>query len=85
MKTISVNLDSGLVNQALQITKAKGIELSDVIERFLITFVSSDKKQKTDEQYPDIILSLLGKGEPVEDSDINGRKAYYEYLIEKHK
>lgn len=85
METTTVNLNKGLVNQALQITRAKGMELSDVIERFLITFVSSDRKQKTEDEYPDIVLSLLGQGTPVEDGDINGRKAYREYLMDKHK
>lgn len=84
METTTVNLNKGLVNQALQITRAKGIELSDVIERFLVTFVSSDQKQ-AEEKYPDIVLSLLGQGTTVEDGDINGRKAYHEYLMDKHK
>lgn len=44
METTTVNMNKGLVNQALQIIKAKGMELSDVIERFLITFVLSDRK-----------------------------------------
>ncbi len=34
---------------------------------------------------PDIVLSLLGAGEPVADDDLNARKAYNEYLEEKYQ
>ena len=33
---------------------------------------------------PDIVLSLLGAGAPLNDDDINGRKAYYAYLEKKY-
>lgn len=33
---------------------------------------------------PDIVLSLLGAGEPLDDDDLNGRKAYHNYLEEKY-
>ena len=69
----------------MQITRAKGMNLSDVIERFLITFVSSDKEHEMKEKYPDVVLSLLGKGAPIDDNDINGRVAYHEHLINKYK
>ncbi|MBO4964439.1 MAG: hypothetical protein J6C31_08355 [Prevotella sp.] len=85
METTSISLNKGLVNQALQITRAKGMNLSDVIERFLITFVSSDKEHEMKEKYPDVVLSLLGKGAPIDDNDINGRVAYHEHLINKYK
>ena len=34
---------------------------------------------------PDVVLSLIGAGEPLTDDDLNGRKAYCQYLEEKHK
>jgi hypothetical protein len=34
---------------------------------------------------PDIVLSLLGAGDPVSDDDLNAREAYYQYLDEKYK
>ena len=37
------------------------------------------------EAVPDIVLSLLGAGEPVAEDDLNAREAYNQYLEEKHK
>ena len=37
------------------------------------------------ETVPDIVLSLLGAGEPVADDDLNARKAYNQYLEDKYK
>lgn len=34
---------------------------------------------------PDVVLSLLGAGEPVADHDLNAREAYHQYLIEKYQ
>ncbi|MBO4574925.1 MAG: hypothetical protein J5708_06350 [Bacteroidales bacterium] len=34
---------------------------------------------------PDIVLSLLGAGTPIADSDLNGRNDYYHFLEEKYK
>ena len=34
---------------------------------------------------PDVVLSLLGAGEPVAKDDLNGCDAYYHYLEEKYK
>lgn len=36
------------------------------------------------EEVPDIVLSLLGAGAPLDENDINGRKAYYAYLEKKY-
>lgn len=37
------------------------------------------------EEVPDIVLSLLGAGAPLDDEDdMNGRKAYYDYVEKKH-
>ena len=37
------------------------------------------------ETVPDIVLSLLGAGEPVAEDDLNTCEAYNAYLEEKHK
>ena len=34
---------------------------------------------------PDVVLSLLGAGEPVAKDDLKGCDAYYHYLEEKYK
>ena len=50
----------------------------------LVHFVKHSKA--TGEQpVPDVVLSLLGAGEPVAEDDINAREAYYQYLEEKYK
>lgn len=33
---------------------------------------------------PDVVLGLLGAGEPVADYDLNARDAYHQYLMEKY-
>jgi hypothetical protein len=46
---------------------------------------SSTHQVATNEAVPDIVLSLLGAGEPVAEDDLNAREAYNQYLEEKHK
>ena len=59
------------------------MNLTAVIESFLLRFIDNSK---TDEQpVPDVVLSLLGAGEPVANDDLNAREAYNEYLDEKYK
>ena len=36
-------------------------------------------------EVPDVVLSLLGAGEPVADYDLNARDAYHQYLMEKYQ
>ena len=36
-------------------------------------------------EVPDVVLSLLGAGEPVADHDLNAREAYHQYLMEKYQ
>ena len=35
-------------------------------------------------EIPTIVFSLLGAGAPLDEDDINGRKAYYAYLEKKY-
>ena len=53
----------------------QGLNLTSVIENFLIRFVR-ENKQAVEQPVPDVVLSLLGAGEPVAEDDLNGREAY---------
>ena len=84
METTTIKLDSGLVNQALMVSRAQGVELSNVIESYLIAYISSPQKEKLEEEYPDIVLSLLGQGEPLSDDDEKGTEGFFEHIIKKN-
>ena len=43
------------------------------------------KQTVTDEAIPDVVLSLLGAGDPIAAEDLNAREAYNQYLEEKYK
>ena len=42
------------------------------------------RRTAANEAVPDIVLSLLGVGEPVADDDLNAREAHNRYLEEKY-
>ena len=84
METTTIKLDSGLVNQALIVSRAQGVDLSNVIENYLISYISSPKKEIIEEEYPDIVLSLLGQGEQIADNDKRGTEAFFEHIIKKN-
>ena len=66
---MEVIIDSKLYQQALTYAQQQGLNLTSVIENFLVSFVGGNKK--TNEQaVPDIVLSLLGAGESVADEDM---------------
>ena len=70
---MEVIIDSKLYQQALTYAQQQGLNLTSVIENFLVSCVGGSKK--TNEQaVPDIVLSLLGAGESVADEDINARE-----------
>ena len=80
---MKVAINSKLYQQAPVYAQKKGLNLTAVIESFLLRFIDNSK---TDEQpVPDVVLSLLGAGEPVANDDLNAREAYNEYLDEKYK
>lgn len=82
MATTAIRLNKELVDKAQAYATAEGKSLSSIIEDFLSRLTSS--REET-EEIPDIVLSLLGAGAPVDDDDINGRKAYYSHLEQKHQ
>ena len=49
----------------------------------LDTIMSMPLQEKSD--VPDVVLSLLGAGEPVADHDLNAREAYHQYQMEKYQ
>lgn len=82
MATTAIRLNKELVDKAQAYATAEGKSLSSIIEDFLSRLTSS--REET-EEIPDIVLNLLGAGAPVDDDDINGRKAYYGHLEQKHQ
>ena len=79
---IAINPD--IYRSAQAFATQQGLSLKTVIEDFLVHF-AREGKQTADQTVPDVVLSLLGAGEPVQDDDLSGRKAYYQYLKEKYE
>lgn len=83
METITVDLNKQIAENARTYAKQRGTTLSALIEFYLLQL--TQKEQTAEQEIPDIVLSLLGAGEPVEQDDLNGRKAYNEHLKRKYK
>lgn len=83
METTNISLDKRIVDDARLYAKRQGISLSELIERYLSRIISKDKSATAG--IPDKVLSLLGAGEPVDEDDINGRKAYHGHLKRKYE
>lgn len=83
METTQIHLNKNTVDKAIIYAQQRGLELSSIIENYLNRLIQQSKA--TEEPIPDIVLSLLGAGEPLEEEDLNGRKAYHKYLEEKYR
>ena len=81
---MQVAIDSYIYSQAQAYAEQKGQDLNALIERYLLLLISRDHEASQD-AVPDVIANLLGAGKPLEEDDINGRKAYMRYLEEKHQ
>ena len=81
---MEVAINSQLYEQASNYARERGLNLTSVIENFLMRFVGTSKNA-TEQEVPDVVQSLLGAGEKVSEDDMNAREAYYEYLEEKYK
>ena len=81
---MEVAIDNNIYKQASDYAEKQGLNLTTVIEDFLKRF-ARHSKSTTEQQTPDIILSLLGAGEKTAGEDLNARKAYYDYLENKYK
>ena len=75
-KIMNVTINSNIYRQASDYAQSQGLDLSDVIENFLVRFIGKSKVSETEQQVPDIVLSLLGAGESVAEDDLNAREAY---------
>ena len=82
---MNVAINSNIYRQASDYAQSQGLDLTEVIENVLVRFIGKDKAEEAEQPGPDIVLSLLGAGEPVADNDLNARKAYNEYLEEKYQ
>lgn len=86
METLHISLDKRVADVAYSYAKEKGESLSDIVEAYLKQVASQViAKKAQEEEIPDVVLSLLGAGVPIADDDLNGRKAYAEYIKKKHQ
>ena len=81
---MEVAINNNIFQQAQNHARQQGLNLNAVIESFLVRFIGRSKAA-TEQPVPDVVLSLLGAGEPVADDDLNAREAYNQYLEEKYK
>ena len=81
---MNIAISNSIYKEASAYAKQQGVNLSTVVENFLMRFVSHSKSVSKDIT-PDIVLSLLGAGEPIAEDDLNAREAYQQYLEEKYK
>lgn len=86
METLSISLDKRVADIAYSYAKERGESLSEIVEAYLKQVAGEiNAKKATQEQVPDVVMSLLGAGTPIAEDDLNGRKAYAEYINEKHR
>lgn len=76
---MQVAINNDIYKQASAYAEQRGQNLTTVIEDFLVHFIGHSKTAAI-QQVSDVVLSLLGAGEPVADSDLNACDAYYQYL-----
>ena len=65
-------INNSIYRQAADYAKQQGLNLTEVIEGFLVRFIGH-------------VMSLFGAGESIAEDDLNAREAYYQYLEEKYK
>lgn len=85
METTQIKLDKNVVDKAIAYAHQKGVDLSSLIEDYLNRLMQQAEAEAEEEAIPDIVLSLLGAGQSVDEEDINGREAYQKYLEEKYR
>ena len=81
---MNITINSNIYQQAQAYAQQHGLNLSNIIENFLLRIIGQDKAN-TEQPIPDVVLSLLGAGESISADDLNGREAYYHYLEEKYQ
>ena len=80
---MEVIINNNIFQQASAYAQQKGLNLTDVIEDFLLRFIGHNKAA-AEQPVPDVVLSLLGAGTPIADDDLNAREAYNNFLEEKY-
>lgn len=86
METLNISLDKRVADIAYSYAKERGESLSSIVEAYLKQVAEDINAKKAHEsRVPDVVMSLLGAGAPIADDDLNGRKAYAEYINEKHR
>ena len=78
-------INNNLYAQAQTYAQQQGLNLTTMIENFLIRFVKKNETKTAKNVVPDVVLSLLGAVDVVSDNDLNEREAYYHYLEEKYQ
>ena len=81
---MEVAINKNIYNKAQSYAQKQGTNIAAVIEDFLMLFIVKNE-QNEKQTIPDVVLSLVGAGEPIADDDLNGRNAYYKYIEEKYK
>lgn len=81
---MEIVINPTLYGSAQTYAEKRGLNLQELVENFLQRLVTSQEVQE-DQSVSDIVLSLLGAGEQTKADDLNGRKAYYQYLEEKYQ
>ena len=81
---MEVTINNNIYQQASAYAKQQGLSINAVIENFLVRFIGHSQ-EANEQPIPDVVLSLLGAGEPADDNDLNAREAYQQYLEEKYK
>lgn len=82
---MQVTINPNIYGPAQLYAERRGLDLTAVIEDFLVRFTKG-KESVADQELPDVVVSLLGAaGGQLADDDLNGRRAYREYIEEKHK
>ncbi len=80
---MQVAINPNVYQQAQAYAQEHGLNLTNIIENFLMQFIG--QTNTIEQPVPDVVLSLIGMGEPLADDDLNGREAYYQYIEEKYK
>ena len=91
MCSYNITLNDALVEKvrpSFSDDKALTLWLQKLLEECLLNYYVQQELRRdpsTDGQAtPDVVLNLLGAGMPLADDDLNGRKAYYQHIEEKH-
>ena len=82
---MNVAINSTIYQQASDFARSRGMNLNELIESFLVRLVVNGRQEATEQPIPDVVLSLLGAGEPIGKDDLNAREAYHRYLEGKYE